>query len=79
MRAALSILLLAISQLSAIAAAQERPGPVPAPNKGSSQIYITRVTVIDTESGKEAQDGTVIILGDRISEVRDSKDGPPFS
>jgi hypothetical protein len=36
--------------------------------------YITHVTVIDTKTGNEAQDRTVVISGDRISEVRDSKD-----
>jgi len=46
----------------------------------SSQIYITHVTVIDTETGKEAKDRTVVISGERISEVRDSKDvGAPVA
>jgi len=31
------------------------------------------VTVIDTETGREAQDRTVVISGERISDVRDSK------
>jgi ketosteroid isomerase-like protein len=35
--------------------------------------YITHVTVIDTQTGKESQDRTVVISGDRISEVRDSE------
>jgi hypothetical protein len=35
--------------------------------------YITHVTVIDTKTGNETQDRTVVISGDRISEVRDSK------
>jgi imidazolonepropionase-like amidohydrolase len=42
--------------------------PVP-----SNPIYITHVTVIDTESGKETQDQTVIIAGNRISDIRKSK------
>ena len=36
-------------------------------------VYITHVTVIDTETGKEEPDRTVVISGDRISEVGDSK------
>jgi len=35
------------------------------------------VTVIDTENGKEVQDRSVIISGDRISEVTDSKGKKP--
>lgn len=34
-----------------------------------SRIYISHVTVIDTETGKEARDQTVLISGDRISDV----------
>src|SRR6201982_960377 len=40
----------------------------------SGPIYITHVTVIDTETGKEFRDRTVHISGDRISEVKESKD-----
>jgi imidazolonepropionase-like amidohydrolase len=41
----------------------------------SAQVptYITHVTVIDTKTGNEAQDRTVVISGDRILEVTDSK------
>jgi imidazolonepropionase-like amidohydrolase len=53
--------------------AQERPTPATLPNRADSTIYITHVTVIDTETGKEIQDHTVVLSGDRISEVRDSK------
>jgi Amidohydrolase family len=72
-RAALSLLLVAFGQLSAVAMAQERPTPATLPNRAGSAIYITHVTVIDTETGKEIQDRTVVLSGDRISEVRDSK------
>jgi imidazolonepropionase-like amidohydrolase len=72
-RAALSLLLVAFGQLSAVAVAQERPTPATLPNRAGSAIYITHVTVIDTETGKEMQDRTVVLSGDRISEVRDSK------
>lgn len=54
--------------------AQENPATVISP---SSTTYITHVTVIGTEAGKEMQDRTVIIQGDRISEVRDSKGKKP--
>ena len=40
----------------------------------SGPIYITHVTVIDTETGKEFRDRTVHISGDRISEVKESKE-----
>ena len=43
----------------------------------TTPIYITHVTVIDTESDKEDRDRTVIISDDRISAVRDSKDLKP--
>jgi Amidohydrolase family len=38
-----------------------------------SQIYITHVTVIDTESGKEATDRTVVISDGKVSDIADSK------
>jgi imidazolonepropionase-like amidohydrolase len=40
-------------------------------------VYITHVSVIDTKTGNEAQDRTVVISGDRISDVRDSKGAKP--
>ena len=55
--------------MCAVSIAQEKPATVIPP---SGTTYITHVTVIDTEAGKEMQDRTVIILGGRISEVRDS-------
>ena len=41
-------------------------------SQSSSTIYISHVTVIDTETGAEAHDRTVIISGDRIADVRES-------
>jgi hypothetical protein len=58
--------------MCAFAVAQDRSTHATPPN-ASTAIYITHVAVIDTETGQEAQDRTVIISGDRISEVRDSK------
>ena len=46
------------------ATAQNRPTLSP-----QSRIYISHVTVIDTETGKEARDRTVLISGDTISAV----------
>jgi imidazolonepropionase-like amidohydrolase len=57
--------------------AQEQPVAVISPASVGSATYVTHVTVIDTENGKEVQDRTVIISGDRISEVRDSKGTKP--
>jgi imidazolonepropionase-like amidohydrolase len=45
----------------------------------SNPIYIVHVTVIDIETGKETQDQTVIIAGDRISELQDSKSAKPLA
>src|SRR5450432_3143097 len=70
-------MLLACGPLCSQASAQERPTPVSPLNVASSEIYITHVTVIDTETGKEAKNRTVIISGERISEVRDGKDVRP--
>ena len=44
---------------------------------GAGSIYIAHVTVIDTGAGKETQDQTVVIFGNRISEVNASKDVKP--
>ena len=74
MRAVLSsFLLVAFGQVCTAASAQEPPAPVSSSNVSTSQTYLTHVTVIDTETGKEAKDRTVVISGERISEVRDSK------
>jgi len=40
-------------------------------------VYITHVAVINTKAGNEAEDRTVVISGDRILEVRDSKNAKP--
>jgi hypothetical protein len=39
-------------------------------------IYITHVVVIDTETGREAPDQTVIVSGEKIAEIRDSSRTP---
>jgi len=59
---------LALSQGTSINA------PGAAPNRPA---YITHVIVIDTATGKESPDRTVVISGDRISEVKASKKATP--
>jgi imidazolonepropionase-like amidohydrolase len=70
----ISRLLILSSVLTPRLSAQDRPILSNAPSVVSTPIYITHVTVIDTKSGKEDRDRTVILSGDRISNVRDSKD-----
>jgi Amidohydrolase family len=77
MGAKFCLALVAFGQLCAVAMAQEQPVGVISPSSAGSATYITHVTVIDTKFGKEVQDRTVIISGDRISEVRDSKGKKP--
>ena len=47
--------------------------------QGSGPIYITHVTVIDTETGRELRDQTVVISGDRISGVKSSQKVKPLA
>ena len=77
MRAKLCLSLVAFVQMCAVSMAQEKPAAVISPSSANSATYITHVTVIDTENGKEVQDRSVIISGDRISEVTDSKGKKP--
>jgi imidazolonepropionase-like amidohydrolase len=72
MRTKLRVSLVALVQLCAVSRAQEKPAAVFSSSSAGSATYITNVTVIDTENGKEIQDRTVIISGPRISDVRDS-------
>ncbi len=73
MRAKLCLSLVAFVQLCPVSMAQEKPAAAISRGSASTATYITHVTVIDTITGKEIQERTVIISGDRISEVRDSK------
>jgi hypothetical protein len=77
MRAKVCLSLVAFVQMCAVSMAQEKLATVISPSGASSATCITHVTVIDTENGKKLQDRTVIISGDRISEVRDSKGMKP--
>ena len=45
----------------------------------SGQIYVTHVTIVDTVGGKEDRDQTVIISGNRISQVSRSRSIKPSS
>ena len=64
-----------IAFCAAAAWAQTQQPLATSPPNGS--IYITHVTVIDTETGKEFRDRTVHISGDRISEVNGSNSARP--
>lgn len=72
MRADLFILLVALAQIGAVAMAQDKRAIVISPAGVGPTTCITHVTVIDMETGDEAQDRTVIISGDRIAEVKNS-------
>jgi imidazolonepropionase-like amidohydrolase len=76
-RAKLCLSLIAFVQMWALSMAQEKPPAVISQNIVGGATYVTHVTVIDTETGKEIQDRTVILSGGRISEVRDSKGVKP--
>jgi hypothetical protein len=69
--------LFAFAHFCAVAMAQEEPAVVISQRIVGSATYITHVTAIDTEAGKEIQDRTIIISGDRISDVRDSNGMKP--
>jgi hypothetical protein len=55
-----------------VAALLQLGTPEVARSQSGSIIYIGHVAVIDTETGAEAHDRTVIISGDRIADVRES-------
>ena len=63
---------LLILTLATWLSAQDRPILPAAPNVVSTLIYITHVTVIDTKSGKEDRDRTIIISSNRISDIKDA-------
>lgn len=69
MRSRAGCLFLLVVLCASIALAQDRATPAPM----SGQIYIRHVTVIDTETGKEAQGRTVMLSGQRIVAVRADK------
>jgi imidazolonepropionase-like amidohydrolase len=77
MRTKFCLSLVALVQVCAGSLAQEKPAAAISPGSASTATYITHVRVVDPEHGKEIQDRTVIISGDRISEVRDSKGMKP--
>jgi imidazolonepropionase-like amidohydrolase len=66
----------AVSGLGALRSATtgQRGSPTPNPQPSVSRpIYITHVTVIATDTGKEVQDRTVVISGERIASIEESK------
>jgi hypothetical protein len=72
MGAKLLLMLLAFGLLCSLATVQDRSTAATALNVASNSIYITHVTVIDTEAGKEDRDSTVIISGNRILDIKDA-------
>jgi hypothetical protein len=73
MRQLLFRLFVAVVVCISTALAPKRITSATSENTASSPIYITHVTVIDMETGKEVQDRTVVISGDRILEITASK------
>ena len=71
MRPNLSVLALAVALLPLAGIAQIQPAL--GRTRATAPLYIEDVTVIDTETGKEAPHRTVKILGGRISAVIDSR------
>ena len=67
MRSMLFRLFLALVTFSLSVAAQGSPGVTTQALTGP--IYLTHVTLVDTVAGRELPDRTVVISGDRISEV----------
>jgi imidazolonepropionase-like amidohydrolase len=70
-------MLFALGLLCSLVTAQDRSTAATSPNVANNFICIIHVTVIDTESGHEDQDRTVTISGERISEVRESRNAQP--
>ena len=66
------MLLLLVGLCSPATGQRRSPTANPQPSV-SRPIYITHVTVIDTETGKEVQDRTVVISGERIAGIEESK------
>jgi imidazolonepropionase-like amidohydrolase len=77
MRASISVLPITTGLLCFALATQPLSSDSASQDTGSGSIYIAHVTVIDTESGKETPDQTVVISGKRISEVKASKEVNP--
>jgi imidazolonepropionase-like amidohydrolase len=73
MRASLSVLPIATGVLCFALTTQAQSSDSAPTDKGAGSIYVTHVTVINTETGRESLDQTVVVSGDRISEVKASK------
>lgn len=61
----------------ALVSSQQQSSSSASKGAEARSIYITHVTVIDTKTGNETQDRTVVISGDRILQVKDSKQITP--
>jgi len=67
------VLVLIVGLHCSLVVAQQLMSKPAARESDPGSTYITHVTVIDTQSGRESRDQTVVISGERISEVKDSK------
>ena len=73
MRTSLSVFLVTLGLLCTVLSAQQPSSNSVSRGTANEAAYIAHVTVINTETGNEETDRTVVISGDRISEVGDSK------
>lgn len=73
MKPPLLMFLVALGQVCTAAGAQDRSTISTHLNAEGGRVYITHVTVIDTGTGKEAKDRTVVLSGDRIFQITDGK------
>jgi len=76
MRSSAFFLAVELCMSAALAVSQNPSTGTPATPQGSP-IYITHVTVIDTATGKESRDRTVVLSGDRIAEEKPGNKAKP--
>src|ERR1700722_18889633 len=74
-KAELSILVVVLARLTALAPAQGHASLVP-PANANQTTCISHVTVIDTGTGKEVHDRAVVISKDRISTRKGQQRSP---
>jgi hypothetical protein len=72
-----SLLFLLIAPLCWLVNAQDLSNAAATQNTAVISVFIAHTNVIDTETGHETPDQTVILSGDRISAVQDSKSVKP--
>ena len=77
MRALPTVVSIAVGLLYFAFATQPLSSDSASPTEQAVSIYITHLTLIDTQSGRESRDQTVVISGDRITAVTNSRDAKP--